>query len=101
MSKRWLALLFIEQIVVHACAVIVFLLLFGLLVGCVTPQQAMQMTPEQISAWNQTNEDVYICLSALGPPPNGQFTLIIVPKTAKFNINISPTCQITNGTLSQ
>lgn len=73
------------------------LLLSLLLAGCITPQQAMQMTPEQIQAWASTNEDVYACLGVNGPPPNGSGFILIIPKGSNPNLNLSPSCQIVSG----
>ena len=73
------------------------LLLMLALDGCITPQQAMTMTPEQIQAWANTNEDVYACLGIAGPPPNGSGFIIIMPKGSNPNINLSPSCQIMSG----
>ena len=76
-------------------------LLLLLLCGCaLTPLQADRMTPDQIKAYSDANEDVYLCGSVLGPPPNGAVMFLVVPKGAAMNIQLSPTCQIQQGTLS-
>lgn len=43
--------------------------------------QAIQaLTPEQIKAFNENNEQVWSCILIAGPPPGGRITLIILPK---------------------
>lgn len=70
-------------------------LLFG---GCaLTPQQAATLTPDQISAYSNANEDVYACVYGGGPPGAGGLTVMVLPKSAKPQINFSPSCNIISG----
>ena len=63
--------------------------------GCapfIASKEAKDMTPEQIKAYNEQGLDVYQCLNISGPPPNGGYTLILVPKKAKIDLAFASNC---------
>jgi len=62
-----------------------------------TPKEAAQLTPEQIKAYKEMNMDVFECFNISGPPPNGGFSFIIVPKGSKIDFAFSPNCNLLSG----
>lgn len=70
--------------------------------GCATMllqgQGAANLTPEQIDAYSKIGQDVYWCFQIGGPPPVGNTTLLIMPKTVKPKISYGSNCQLMTGT---
>lgn len=55
------------------------------------------LTPEQIDAYNRVGSAVYGCFQLGGPPPAGNTTWIVMPKTATTNLTFMSNCMITGG----
>ena len=80
------------------------LILCLLLAGCapfLAAKEAKEMTPEQIKAYGEQGFDVIQCLNIAGPPPNGGFTFIIVPKDAKVDVQFASNCSLLKGSVAQ
>jgi len=76
--------------------IIVVFLLSGC-VGILTSRQAQELTPEQIKAFTDAQEDIYVCISVIGPPPNGSVQILVIPKNKTATIALAPNCQMSSG----
>lgn len=77
-------------------------LLLILLTGCtLTAHQATELSADQIRAYNEGNEDVYLCIYGSGPPGGTSMTLIVLPKSSKPSLSFSPSCNIVAGKVGE
>jgi len=76
---------------------IIVVFFFSGCVGILTSRQAQELSPEQIKAFTDAQEDIYVCISAIGPPPNATVMILVVPKNKVATVAIAPNCQMTSG----
>ena len=62
--------------------------------GLLVTQQYRDLSPEQIEKLKSIGHEVISCITIGGPPLGGRTTFIVVPKTAKGKIQLTPDCQI-------
>lgn len=84
----------IENLII-AALIAMFLSLTGC-TGVLTGNQYGRdnLTAEQIKAYNDQGNKVYMCVQVVGPPPSGAVMHIIVPKDSVYQPRFGDGCRI-------
>ena len=85
-----------KRIVIAAMLVFLCAATSGCVLAAIDKAKSIDdLSVPQIKALREANMDVYGCLTAGGPPAEGNLTIIIVPKDVSFSkFAFLPTCQI-------
>ena len=74
-----------------------------LLTGCsgiIAAKNYQEMTPAQIKSLKDIGSEVIACTMVGGPPVGGRTTFLVLPKTAKGTVKLTPDCQIQETTVT-
>ena len=61
----------------------------------------INLTPEQIKAYQETGHKVFFCFTVGGPPPVGNTTILVVPQTVNPVFNFGSNCTLIQGLVDQ